>query len=123
MEVSVTAGVVECKQFPFVIITSNNEREFPPAFHRRCLRLDMPEPNEDELKRILRARLQTEQLTAEIERLAGEFIKNRDGLAGTAPQELSTDQLISAAFVVMQGGDLTRRVELKNAILRPLRED
>ncbi|MEL7316887.1 MAG: AAA family ATPase, partial [Cyanobacteria bacterium J06559_3] len=33
-------GVVRCRQFPIVIMTSNGERDFPTAFYRRCLRVN-----------------------------------------------------------------------------------
>ena len=36
--VEVHRGRVRCRAFPFVVLTSNGEREFPPAFLRRCLR-------------------------------------------------------------------------------------
>ena len=35
-------GRVRCRAFPFVVLTSNGEREFPPAFLRRCVRLKLP---------------------------------------------------------------------------------
>jgi len=43
--VEIHQGRVECKSFPFVILTSNGERDFPPAFLRRCLRLNIQEPS------------------------------------------------------------------------------
>ncbi|MFG3025896.1 AAA family ATPase [Streptomyces sp. NPDC048254] len=42
-------GIVKCRAFPVVVITSNGEREFPPAFLRRCLRLRMPDPDRPQL--------------------------------------------------------------------------
>src|SRR5262249_8012973 len=44
---------VRCYEFPFVILTSNGEREFPPPFLRRCLQLTLPEPGEAQLKDIV----------------------------------------------------------------------
>ncbi|TQS86091.1 AAA family ATPase, partial [Arthrobacter sp. TS-15] len=41
---AVLRGRVRCREFPIVVITSNGERDFPPAFLRRCVRLDLPEP-------------------------------------------------------------------------------
>ena len=38
-------GHVRCAQFPFVVLTSNGERDFPAAFLRRCIRLRMPPPD------------------------------------------------------------------------------
>ncbi len=48
--VTVTRGVVRCREFPVVVITSNGERDFPPAFMRRCVRLDLPDPDEARLR-------------------------------------------------------------------------
>ena len=42
-------GRVRCRAFPIVVITSNGEREFPPAFLRRCLRLEMAAPEHEQL--------------------------------------------------------------------------
>jgi MoxR-like ATPase len=41
--VSIPGAVVQCHEFPLVVMTSNGEREFPPAFNRRCLRVPMPD--------------------------------------------------------------------------------
>jgi MoxR-like ATPase len=38
-------GRVECRAFPIVVMTSNREREFPAAFRRRCIRVEMPAPS------------------------------------------------------------------------------
>jgi MoxR-like ATPase len=50
-------GVVRCRDFPFIVITSNGERDFPPAFLRRCVRFTMPASTPSELTRIVRAHL------------------------------------------------------------------
>jgi hypothetical protein len=44
----IQAGRVQCSAFPIVVMTSNREREFPPAFHRRCIRVEMPTPSQRE---------------------------------------------------------------------------
>ena len=41
----ITRGQVRCNAFPMVFLTSNDERQFPPAFQRRCLRLNIKQPN------------------------------------------------------------------------------
>ncbi|MFL6124096.1 hypothetical protein [Actinophytocola sp.] len=41
----ITDGKVVCHQFPFVVLTSNGEREFSPAFLRRCVRFRTPDPD------------------------------------------------------------------------------
>ena len=40
-------GRVQCRAFPIVVMTSNRERDFPPAFHRRCIRVEMPSPTDE----------------------------------------------------------------------------
>ncbi len=45
--VSIPGAVVQCHEFPLVVMTSNGEREFPPAFNRRCLRVPMPDFSRD----------------------------------------------------------------------------
>lgn len=47
-------GYVRCTQFPFVIMTSNREREFPPAFLRRCIRIAIGDPDAEMLADIVR---------------------------------------------------------------------
>jgi MoxR-like ATPase len=53
----IRAGRVRCNAFPFVVLTSNGERELPPAFLRRCLRLDIAVPGVDRLRQIVLAHL------------------------------------------------------------------
>ena len=52
----VRAGLVQCMEFPIVVMASNRERDFPPAFNRRCIRVEMPHPSEaDTLKEVVLA--------------------------------------------------------------------
>ena len=53
----VYGGLVTCREFPIVVFTSNGERDFPPAFLRRCIRLDMPPPSKQKLQDIVSAQL------------------------------------------------------------------
>ena len=48
-------GRVKCCEFPITIMTSNGEREFPPAFHRRCLRVKMPNPTPESLLPVIQS--------------------------------------------------------------------
>jgi MoxR-like ATPase len=93
-------GQVQCTAFPFVILTSNGEREFPPPFLRRCLRLDMKQPERPELERIVRAHFRDRsgepdsQFEKETEALITQFLeKRKDG-------DLATDQLLNAIYLV-----------------------
>ena len=67
----VTSGRVRCRAFPVVVITSNGEREFPPAFLRRCLQLRLPAPDADRLAAIppVRATSRCTPCTASWDRL------------------------------------------------------
>lgn len=96
----IAKGRIQCTAFPLVILTSNGEREFPPPFLRRCLRLDMQEPDVTELEQIVRLHFQDEAghpdqpLAQQISQLIEEFDKKRkDG-------DLATDQLLNAIYLV-----------------------
>lgn len=82
-----------------MVITSNGEREFPPAFLRRCLRLDLPDPDEERLRAIVAAHLGADALPR-VDDLVRAFLARR------APGELATDQLLNAAFLRLGGVDL-----------------
>lgn len=97
--VAVHQGRVECAEFPVVVITSNGERDFPPAFLRRCIRLDLPMPDEERLRAIVAAHLGPEILP-EVDDLLQAFLRRR------APGELATDQLLNAVFLRTNGVDL-----------------
>ena len=105
-KIKIDRGCVSCKEFPLVFMTSNEAREFPPAFLRRCLRLRLEQPdNEDDFYRILEQRFPPEslnQLDEPARNLIREFldrIKRKDKLA--------TDQLLNAVYLLLQGNDLT----------------
>ncbi|WP_128428613.1 AAA family ATPase [Streptomyces cyaneus] len=97
--VTVHQGRVQCTEFPIVVITSNGERDFPPAFLRRCIRLDLPVPDEERLRAIVAAHLGPE-LLPEVDDLLQAFLRRR------APGELATDQLLNAVFLRTNGVDL-----------------
>lgn len=92
----VTGGVVRCTEYPIVVLTSNGERDFPPAFLRRCVRLDLNEPSPEQLENIVRAFLQ-EAAGDETAALIADFVKRRGDRA------LATDQLLNAIYLVMSG--------------------
>ncbi|GAA2994929.1 MoxR family ATPase [Streptomyces lactacystinicus] len=56
----VTDGKVQCTTFPFIVMTSNGERDFPAPFLRRCIRYEMPVPTPDTLRRAVEAHLRCE---------------------------------------------------------------
>ncbi|MEA5464604.1 AAA family ATPase [Leptothoe sp. PORK10 BA2] len=109
---TVPNGRISCRAFPLVILTSNGERDFPPAFLRRCLRLRMPQPDKAMLGRIVAAHLDAEydQLANEYGEVVAQERKKaatdiRDELIQTFLErrqegDLATDQLLNAIFMV-----------------------
>ncbi|MEW2519884.1 AAA family ATPase [Actinacidiphila alni] len=125
--VTVRDGSVRCADFPLVVITSNGEREFPPAFLRRCVRLELPDPGPRQLEDIVRAHFASgdaEATTngsaptlpwAQVRALIETFIQRRN-LGG-----LATDQLLHAVHLLYQG--VSPDVDhLREAVLRGLRD-
>lgn len=110
-EVEITQGRVKCAEFPFVILTSNNERDFQPAFLRRCLRLNIDQPNDDKIARIIEAhlRIRTENQPTS---LVNDFLKRS--------AELATDQLLNAIYLTMHNVNLEDDKQLRDAILKSL---
>ncbi|MFM9158372.1 MAG: AAA family ATPase [Dolichospermum sp.] len=94
-KVTIEKGRIRCTSFPFVILTSNGERDFPPPFLRRCIRLNIQEPDKIELERIVKAHLNLDaNLSQEANKLIKQFLdKRKDG-------ELATDQLLNAIYLV-----------------------
>ncbi|MEU6553427.1 MoxR family ATPase [Streptomyces sp. NPDC046915] len=97
--VTVSRGFVRCTEFPVVVITSNGERDFPPAFRRRCLPLYLADPREGQLREIIAGHLGPEAL-ADAEGLIQTFLEQRD------LKELATDQLLNAVFLRRGGAPL-----------------
>jgi len=92
---SVREGRVRCRAFPIVVITSNGEREFPPAFLRRCLRLDLLMPTAADLAAMVRAQLPD---TAD-----GQPDLITDFLNRPAHDALARDQLLNAVYLTSSG--------------------
>ncbi|MFC9253035.1 AAA family ATPase [Amycolatopsis thailandensis] len=90
-------GRIGCHAFPIVIMTSNGEREFPPAFLRRCLQLRIENPDEDQLAAIVASHL------------VGEHGEHRDELIrefaerSKAEGGLPTDRLLDAVYLATSG--------------------
>ena len=107
-EKPITDGRVKCCEFPLVIMTSNGERDFPPAFYRRCLRIDMPSPTPESLRPVIEAHFnrgeiqgkENEQTTrwdkveGELASLIDKFV-DKGGKASRA-----TDQLLNVIYLM-----------------------
>lgn len=91
-KVTVVDGLVRCREFPVVVLTSNQERDFPPAFLRRCVRLDLTPPDEQRLGAIVAAHLGGDA-AARADDLISAFLARRES------GELATDQLLNAVYL------------------------
>jgi MoxR-like ATPase len=108
---------VICKAFPFIVLTSNAERELPAPFLRRCLRLDIKEPDDIRLAKIVEAHFgdTDEKGTEERNQLIELFLKRR------TKGGLATDQLLNAVYLTTQGIDLKDKNTLIETVLKYLR--
>ncbi len=113
---TIVRGQVRCLHFPFVILTSNGERDFPPAFKRRCLHLEVGEPDEARLWAIVESHL-GEDVREEAKEIIAEFVRLRnEGLR-------TNDQLLQAVFLLTRDYSIageTYREELMKKLLNPL---
>lgn len=101
--VNINKGYVQCQQFPITILTSNGERELPPAFLRRCLRLNIAPPNEEKLSKIVEAHFGEAKEAEQAQRneLIDAFLKKRENSGA-----LATDQLLNAMYMIGKNVDI-----------------
>ncbi|WP_431233185.1 AAA family ATPase [Mycolicibacterium psychrotolerans] len=117
--VDITNGRIRCQEFPFVVLTSNGERDFPSAFLRRCIRLRMPDPSAEMLERIVSAHLGTEATEA-AENFIADFAERAQ-----ANKDQAIDQLMNAIYLVTHNvsPDLESRARITELVLKPLTTD
>ena len=89
---TIEGGQVRCSAFPVIVLTSNRERDFPPAFLRRCLSLEIKPPTHEELSAIVKARLGAEMSATAID-LIEKFLDRQ------LRADVATDQLLNAVFL------------------------
>ncbi|MFF0480117.1 AAA family ATPase [Streptomyces sp. NPDC004435] len=92
----VADGLVRCRAFPFVVITSNGERQFPAAFLRRCVRLDVSPPREDQLAAMIAAHFRDQD--GRHEAMIQKFMERSREHGG-----LAADQLLNAVYLRSAG--------------------
>ncbi|MEV8018159.1 AAA family ATPase [Streptomyces sp. NPDC086554] len=109
-------GLVECQEFPVIVLTSNGERDFPAPFLRRCVRFNMPMLTASTLTQIVEAHLETvdddttkTMVDAFVDRL------NRG-------ESLAVDQLLSAVHLLRGNHvqDEAQRMRLQELLLQGL---
>lgn len=119
---AISNGRVGCTTFPIIVITSNGEREFPPAFLRRCIRERVEIPDAERLAEIVKAHL-GEDLADQASALIEDFAE-RIG-SPDRPAALAIDQLLNTVLVMTRGDAPpagTERDELIGLLQRELRE-
>jgi len=86
-KVRIHRGKVTCYEFPLVIMTSNGERDLPPPFLRRCIRLDIKDPTDEQLARIVEKKFpeSSDELRTEVLSLFQE--KRQGGVFAIAKRE------------------------------------
>jgi MoxR-like ATPase len=107
---------------PFVVLTTNEERDLPPAFLRRCIELVIPEPDRKRLVEIGEAHnLAREGVT--LEKLAGYYLE------APRPQERKSNAAEFLDFVrawqeleLRNDDEETRRGVLEAIVGRPTSE-
>jgi MoxR-like ATPase len=126
--IPIKGGKVHCTHFPLVAMTSNEEREFPPAFLRRCLRLPMKPPSPEKLERIVDLHMQElyrEINKGDVEKIKGltrdlitDYCERRQAARGN----LATDQLLNAVYLCLKDIDprSRERKQLLDALWKAL---
>ncbi|MEV6956411.1 MoxR family ATPase [Streptomyces sp. NPDC051183] len=100
-KVTVRDGRVRCRAFPFIILTSNGERDFPAALLRRCIQLKLGQPGEKRLATMVRA-----HLGEEAARLGADLI--REFLSRSQSELVAADQLLNAIYLTHHAAPPTR---------------
>jgi MoxR-like ATPase len=104
-------GRVRCLEFPIVIMTSNDEREFPPAFLRRCLELDIQPPSPAALAEIVETHLAAVHEDPELRKRITPLIEAFDTARTQNQGNLATDQLLHAVFLALKNVDVQDRLD------------
>jgi MoxR-like ATPase len=127
---TIKGGRIFCREFPFVVMTSNGERDFPPAFLRRCLRLKMPDPSQNQtaLERIIEAHLRKgkdQERWSRIQDEATELVKDFITKGESITSDIATDQLLNVVYLLTREvkSDQDERDKLKELLLKGLSEE
>ncbi|MBT2400247.1 MoxR family ATPase [Streptomyces sp. ISL-100] len=112
---AVRGGRVRCTTFPFIVLTSNGERDFPAALLRRCIQLELEAPGEEQLTAMVEAHLGSDAA-----------IEGRDLIErflGREPGEIiAADQLLNALYLTQHAPRAERvtRERIAEMLMRPL---
>jgi len=117
----IPGGRILCTVFPIIVMTSNGEREFPGPFLRRCVRVSLKLPSEDQLVDIVAAHFNGPAV-AERERSLIKAFAERINAAPGRQARLAVDQLLNSIFLVTRADSPsdTERAQLVELIQREL---
>lgn len=90
--VQVVEGSIRAGHFPVVVFTSNGDREFPPAFLRRCMCVRLHRPAPPVLAKIASMQLGRDVSEEEVVKALAEF---------QSVASIATDQVLSALFLLL----------------------
>jgi MoxR-like ATPase len=93
-------GRVRCNEFPVVVMTSNRERDFPAAFHRRCIRVDMPAPTDQAAFQAVVREHFNQQNRGELADQTLVIDEILQFLNSTSEKNRATDQLLNALHLL-----------------------
>ncbi|MEV8589386.1 MoxR family ATPase [Streptomyces sp. NPDC051180] len=116
-KVAVVGGRIRCSTFPFIVLTSNGERDFPAALLRRCIRLELEAPGEEQVGAMIAAHLGTEAAAGEGEQeLVRRFLNREPG------EVIATDQLLNALYLTQHASRAERltRERIADMLMQPL---
>ncbi len=108
----VMGGRVVCREFPIVILTSNGERDFPAAFHRRCIRVTMPVPTHEDLVHVVGAHFNLDAATPsdQVDQEVRAFLGDDSDL------DRATDQLLNALHLLTMPDGAPASDQERNAL-------
>ncbi|WP_028811697.1 AAA family ATPase [Streptomyces flavidovirens] len=114
-KVAVRGGRVRCTTFPFIVLTSNGERDFPAALLRRCIQLELEPPGEEQLTAMVEAHLGSDAAT-EGRDLIERFLGREPG------EIIAADQLLNALYLTQHAPSAERvtRERIAEMLMRPL---
>ncbi|MET9437594.1 MoxR family ATPase [Streptomyces sp. NPDC006551] len=114
-KVPVHGGRIRCSTFPFIVLTSNGERDFPAALLRRCIRLELEPPGEEQLGAMIEAHLGAEAAAGE-QGLISRFLNREPG------EVIATDQLLNAIYLTQHAPRTERvtRERIADMLMQPL---
>jgi len=114
-EHKITKGEIKVKSdFPIIVMTSNGEKEFPPAFLRRCICVELKMPsNRDEQIAILQEMVEAHFPKTKENETVLDVIKEFVGLNSESSR--SNDQLLNAIHLILNSQ--ATYDELKDSVL------